>query len=256
MAAAQSWVDVDVGLVLSEHNNGQGDCLFVAISQQLDGQMTSIQLRQMAVQFLTQHTEDCLEELLSLGWDMIENNEIPMQLEGDLLIDAVLQTLGNPHTWGGAECIAAISLALNKEIRVYQENGPTFVFPGERNPAPALRIVLKYPRGANERRTLYESVLNWRAEPPPRSLNVETRDAESQTNASSTAEVQNPQQAGNCPNRRRSDSAMVLRPRQQGLTSENTFRDGNFSDAEEFDANNADSTTSEKKIKMQNVQTQ
>jgi len=160
MASSEAWVQVEVGEVLAQTNNGQGDCLFVAVSEQLDGQISPLALREMAVQFLTEHRQEFQEELLSLGWDMLESREICFELEGDLLIDAVLQVLGNPWTWGGAECIAALGLALDREIRVYQENGPTINFP--RGDEPPLRILLRYPRGAVQRRTHYESVIAWR----------------------------------------------------------------------------------------------
>jgi len=168
MAGAEAWIPVEVGEVLAQTNNGQGDCLFVAISEQLDGQISSLALRQMAVQFLTNHREEFQDELFSLGWEMIESGEIFCELEGDMLVDAVLQVLSNPWTWGGAECIAALGLSPDREIRVYQENGVTINFP--RGDEPALRILLRYPRGNNQRRTHYESVIAWRLRNPSSSF--------------------------------------------------------------------------------------
>jgi len=160
----EAWVNVEVGQVLAETNNGNRDCLFVALSHQLEGQFSPLQLRQMAVDYLYAHRAEMEAELLSLGWEMMETGDIPIPLEeNDLLIDATLQTLTNPQIWGGAECIAALSLSLSREIRVYQEGGPTIIFPHGEN--PQLRILLRYPHGAAERRTHYESVLNWRPGP-------------------------------------------------------------------------------------------
>ncbi|KAK3918393.1 Ubiquitin thioesterase otu2 [Frankliniella fusca] len=174
MAAAEAWVPVEVGQVLSQTNNGQGDCLFVAISQQLDGVMSSIALRQMAVAYLTDHREDFFDELLSLGWDMLETGEISCVFEGDLLVDAVLQVLANPWVWGGAECIAALGLALNREIRVYEENGPTITFPRGDDSLPPIRLLLRYPLSGGRRLTHYESVLAWRPESSSQSRGVST----------------------------------------------------------------------------------
>jgi len=184
MAMAEAWIPVEVGQVLAQTNCGQGDCLFVAISQQLDGEFSSVQLRQMAVEYLSGHRVEMGDDLLSLGWDMIESGEIPIPLEGDILIDAVLQTLSNPSTWGGAECLAALSMALNREIRVYQEEGPTIVFPDGAN--AALRIILRYPRNAGQRRTHYESVISWRPGPSTTS-HAATSDASCQTEETATA---------------------------------------------------------------------
>ncbi len=187
MAAAESWVRVEVGEVLAQTNIGQGDFLFVAISEQLDGQFSSLALRQMAVDFLTAHRAEFEEELLSLGWDMEEQGEIGCRLEGDLLIDAVLQTLANPWTWGGAECIAAISLHLNRAIRVYQENGPTIEFPGHE---PTVRILLRHPRGGMQRRTHYESVQQWRARRP--TANQSSSNVQLQANTDASTQTDDP----------------------------------------------------------------
>ncbi|KAK3918388.1 OTU domain-containing protein 4 [Frankliniella fusca] len=249
MAESEAWVNVEVGQVLAQSNYGEGDCLFVALSQQLNGQLSSLQLREMAVQYLAEHREEMQAELYSLGWDMIETGEIPIPLEGDLLLDAVLQTLSNPRTWGGAECLAALSLALNRGIRVYQEDGLTIAF--REGDLPTLKVLLRYPRVGN-RRTHYESVLQWR----PRPVNESTHrpalmDASTQTQqlfeSHSVPEVCCPTQGRNndaaasnasqgCSNqsaRRRSDSAMVLR-RRPGMPSTDPLRNEDFSDGEEF----------------------
>ncbi len=156
-------MNVEVGQVLAQTTIAQGDWLFQALSEQLNGEMSSLQLRQMAVNYLSENRAQLGAELLSLGGDMIEQGEIGIPLEGDILTDAVLQVLNNPRTWGGAECLAALSMALNRRIRVYQEDGPTFNFPEGQN--GLLRVVLRYPRNGNMRRTHYESVLQWRAVP-------------------------------------------------------------------------------------------
>lgn len=192
MAAGEAWHNVEVGQVLALSNNAEGDCLFEALSMQLDGAMSSRQLREIAVTYLSDHRQDLEAELFSLGWEMIDSGEIPIPLDGDILIDAVIQTLSDPRSWAGAECLAAISLALNRPIRVFQEDGPTINFPGD---GGLLRVLLRFPRFGN-RRTHYESVLHWRPGPKPDNclpnsseVQPEQRDASTQSESEGTSSV-------------------------------------------------------------------
>ncbi|KAK3918517.1 OTU domain-containing protein 4 [Frankliniella fusca] len=236
----EAWVDVEFGQVLAETNNGSGDCLFLAISQQLDAQLSPLQLRQMAVEYLSEHRGEMEAELLSLGWEMMDTGDIPIPLEDpELLIDATIQTLTNPHVC--AECIAALSLRLSREIRVYQERGPTIVFPQGEN--AGLRILMRFPHGGAAkgaaRRTHYESVLSWRPmRPAPLTQPSSTQDAQCQT-AEVSVQQHHPEvsvQQNHQEQRRQSGSTMVLRsrPGDQG----NNLRPEPNSD-EEFDDDNA-----------------
>lgn len=158
--------------MLALGNTSLGNCLFLSLSQQLAGARTPSELREDAVAFMRQHADDFMPQLISLSWDMVTAGELPpctSDLPVDQIVEVVLEALARPGTWGGAECIAALARHTRREIRVYQENGPTIVFhhgrPGPTDEAP-LRIVHRFGHRAASQRTHYESVLEWRPSAP------------------------------------------------------------------------------------------
>lgn len=64
--------------VRSLPNAGQGDCLFRAISHQLEGSILSPELRQRAVDYMRNNMHEFSAQLLGLGWDMQDSGEIPV----------------------------------------------------------------------------------------------------------------------------------------------------------------------------------
>ena len=140
-------------------NDGRGDCLFQSIAQQLDG-INALQLRQVAVNYLQEHLEEFLPQLTELGFSMRHvTREIPIDVPEDAIPTAVLGLLRLPWTWGGAECIAAISRHYNRDILVYMEDGDMVPFrPADGGVEAPVRIMHRF----NNRqgiRTHYESVI-------------------------------------------------------------------------------------------------
>lgn len=155
------------GRIRSLPNNGNGDCLFQALSHQLQGAILAPQLRQDAVNFMSGHLEEFGPQLLGLGWDMVDTGEIAeAQRFSPLLPLLVCDALRLPWTWGGAECIAAVCRMLRRPIIVYQEEADAVHFHPDVVEGETLRILHRF--GQDQRRTHYESVLQW--EPPQETL--------------------------------------------------------------------------------------
>lgn len=118
------------------------------------------QLRENAVNYMTEFFHDFHAQLLALGWDMVESGEIPPTYGDDELPYMVRNVLRLQWTWGGAESIAALSRLLRRTIIVYQENGASVHFnPITGEDGPALRLLHRF--GRDGRRTHYESILQW-----------------------------------------------------------------------------------------------
>lgn len=161
-------IPTEVGTCVTMNNYARGYSLFIAISLQLNREVSASQLRRDAVSYISNHMDEFLPLLQDLGEAMMENREIPHLLNGQDLSQTVLALLRLPWTWTGAESIVALACQLQRIIRVYQEGGPTLVFAPHGHEvisAAPLRITYCYDRRGDGVRTHFESVIEWR---PPR----------------------------------------------------------------------------------------
>jgi hypothetical protein len=155
------WVVTNDGECLAVPNFSNGDCLFQALSHQLQGAMSALCLRHTAVQYMRQNLADFVVQLTELGRQMIQSREI-IAADNEELPRVVLDALWLPWTWGGAECIAALARHLRREILVFQEGGPAVPFTPPLVDSPRLTIIHRYNRKNPIHRTHYESVIEVR----------------------------------------------------------------------------------------------
>lgn len=145
------------GAFLCITNRGEGDCLFQALSQQLE--VSPLALRRAAVSYMRNNLDVFGAQLIELGRSMEVTGEIPYLPEVEIPA-TVLDVLSLPWTWGGAECIAAIASHLQRRIVVYQEDGPSVPFtPHAVLEDEPLRIMHRFgSRGSSAQRTHYEAI--------------------------------------------------------------------------------------------------
>ena len=158
-----------VGDCVTRNTYARGFSLFTAISLQLNREVSASQLRSDAINYISNHMDEFLPLLEELGESMMENREIPLLLLGQDLSQTILALLRLPWTWTGAESIVALASQLRRNIRVYQEGGPTVVFTPHGNEvvsAAPLRITYCYDRRGDGLRTHFESVIEWRPRMP------------------------------------------------------------------------------------------